>query len=298
MSDLLSSIRRTPYQSLASFLILFFALLLMIFVFNLTGFFSGILSYVETRPQVIAYFNVGTSEKNILTLKKTIEKSGKASEVVYISQDKALKIYKELNSDNPLLLEMVSANILPASLEVYATKPEYLSEISHFLDKEQIVEEVSFQENIVDRLLTLTTILRRTAAGLAIFLVFISIMVLMTTTAFKIALKKEEIDLMQLLGATKFYVRKPFLIEGVFFGFISATTAFVIFYALYALFLPFLSSYLTGIPALSFYGLSNLGLFVFPPSLLFIALSYILAVFFGITIGLIGNYLSTSKYIR
>ncbi len=298
MKEVLNSIRRTPYQSLASFLILFFALFLTIFVFYLTSFFSSILSYVETRPQVIAYFDVDATEKNILELKKNIEKSGKSSEVVYISQDKALKIYKELNSDNPLLLEMVSANILPASLEVYATKPEYLAEISKFLDDEQIVEEVSFQENIVDRLLTLTTILRRGALFLSGFLVLISIVVLMTTTAFKIALKKDEIDLMQLLGATTFYVRKPFLVEGMIFGFVSASVAFGVFYLLYALMFPFLSSYLTGIPSLSFYSLDSYGLSVFPPSIFFIVLSYLFTVIFGITIGLIGNYLSTSKYIR
>lgn len=298
MKDLFSSIRRTPYQSLASFLILFFALFLSIFVFNLTSFFNGILSYVESRPQVIAYFEAETNEKSILALKENIEKSGKAADVIYVSQEQALEIYKKLNSDNPLLLEMVSANILPASLEVYATRPEYLEEISSFLDKEPIVDEVSYQQNIVDRLLTLTTLLRRGSFLMAAFLVFISIIVLMSTSAFKIALKKDEIDLMQLLGATKFYIRKPFLSEGVFFGFIAASAAFIMFYLSYFLMLPFMSSYLTGIPSLQFYSLGQYGFFVFPPSLLFIALSYVLSILFGMILGFIGNWLSTSKYIK
>ena len=69
-----------------------------------------------------------------------------------MSKDEALQIYKDLNKNNPLLLEMVTAEILPASLEVYATKPEYLSEIAEFLKKQQGIDEVVFQKNIVDKL--------------------------------------------------------------------------------------------------------------------------------------------------
>ncbi|MFQ5451939.1 MAG: cell division protein FtsX [Candidatus Paceibacterota bacterium] len=298
MKEVIKSIHRAPYQSLASFLVLFTTLFMTLFVFNLTSFFSGILSYVETRPQVIAYFDVNAKEKDILKLKSTLEKSQKISSVTYISQQDALKIYKELNKDNPLLLEMVSANILPASVEVYAQKPEYLSEIAKFLQKESIVDEVNFQKTIVDRLLTLTTILRRLSLGLSSFLIFISIVVMMTTTAFKIALKKEEIDLLQLLGASQWYIRKPFLIEGALFGFVSATLAFALFYGVYLYFNPFLSSYLTGIQKLPFFSLGSYGLFVYPPSISYIAASYFLAATFGVAIGLIGNMLATSKYIK
>ena len=68
------------------------------------------------------------------------------------------------------------------------------------------------------------------SAGIFAFLMFTSIVVLVTTTAFKIALKKDEIELLGLLGASKFYIRKPFLEEGIFFGLVSGTLAFATFY--------------------------------------------------------------------
>lgn len=292
-----NSIRRTPYQSLASFLILFFTLLLTLFFFNLTSFFNGILQYVESKPQVTVYFETSTEEKDISTIRKEIQDTGKVQTMKYISKQDALQIYQGLNKDNPLLLEMVSADILPASLEIYAKEPQFLVDIANKLKDKVGVDEVVFQRDIIDKLLTLTTLLRRVSVAILAFLLVIAFIVLMTTAAFKIALKKDEIELLQFLGASKFYVRKPFLFEGLIFGWVSATLAFLIFYGIYFYFAPFLQSYLTGIDKLEFFNLGNYNLYVWPASVNFILLSYGITVTFGMLIGFIGNYLSTSKYI-
>ncbi len=298
MNEIITSIRRTPYQSLASFLILFFTLFLSLFFFNLTSFFNGILSYVETRPQVTVYFQNQTKESDIFKLRDSVVSSGKTQSVKYISKEDALKIYRDLNKNNPLLLEMVTADILPASLEIYASKPEYLAQIAEYLKKQPGVDEVIFQKDIVNKLISLTTGLRRVSLFVLLFLLLIAFIVLMTTTAFKIALKKEEIELLHLLGASNMYIRKPFLYEGMLFGLASGTLAFAIFYLIFLYFFPFLSSYFTGIPSLSFYWLGNFGLYVWPPSAYFLLLSYVITVLFGSLIGFVGNYLSTSKYIK
>lgn len=298
MKTFIQSIKRTPYQSLASFMILYFTLFMTVFFFTLTSFFSSMLSYVETRPQVTVYFESTTQLEQINQLKQAILQSQKAESIKYVSREEALKIYKtSISRDEPQLQELVSAETLPASLEISAKKPVYLKEIAEFLQKQPGVDEVVFQKNIVDRLHTLTTVLRAIAMGIFAFLLFTSIIVLITTTAFKIALKKDEIELLDLLGASKFYIRKPFLQEGMMFGLVSGTLAFATFFGTFFALKPFLSSYLRGIPDLSFYGLNHLQLFVWPPSLAFIALSYVLTVAFGIIIGLLGNYFATSKYI-
>lgn len=298
MREIITSIKRAPYQSFASFLILFFTLFLAVFLFNLTTFFNGILSFVETKPQVTVYFESETKESTIGSIKQQLVATGKVSQAKYTSKQEALKIYKDLNKNNPLLLEMVSADILPASLEIYANKVGDLPEIAEQLKKVSGVDEVVFQRDVVDKLLSLTTMLRRVSIFLLLFLIIIVFIVLMTTTAFKIALKKDEIELMRLLGASHQYVRWPFLKEGVFFGFASGTAAFIIYYLIILILSPFFSSYLSGIPSLEFAGLGNYGLYVWPPSALFILLSYILTVVAGMGIGFFGNYLSTSKYIK
>ena len=298
MNEIFKSIRRTPYQSLGSFSILLFTLFLFLFFFNLTSFFHSMLSYVETRPQVIVYFKGNVKEDAILRIKGDLERSGRTSSVAYVSQKEALQIYKDLNQDNPLLLEMVSAQILPASLEVFAKKPEYLADIAREFQNVETVDEVNYQEVIVEKLVTLTTVLRQVAIGLFAMLVFISMTVLLTTTAFKISVKRDEIEVLRLIGASKWYIRKPFLLEGILFGFTSGTLAFLIFYGFFYYISPFLAAYLTGIPPLVFFDMGWLNLFVYPPTLEFIALTYILVVSFGVSIGFIGNYIATNKYIK
>ncbi len=298
MKTFLSLFKRTPYQSFASIVILFFTLLLALFFFNIVSFFYGVLSYVETRPQVIAYFKVETPEDKVMEIKQQIEKSGKTSSVVYVSKKQALEIYKGLNKDNPLLVEMVSADILPASLEIFAKKPEYLGQIAEYLDKQPAIDEVNYQKDIVDRLLTITQVLRQVSIFVFVFLILITIIVLMTTTAFKIAVKKDEIELMQLLGASKWYVRKPFLIEGILFGVIASSIAFLFFFGVVFYIKPYLSNYLLGIPPLPFLSFGNIGMTVWPPTAGYVLANYAGIVLFGGTIGLIGNYIATSKYIK
>lgn len=298
MRGFLSSIRRTPYQSFASVLILFFTLLLALLFFNLISFFYGVLSYVETRPQVIAYFKVETPENKTLEIKRQIEKSGKTSSVVYVSKKDALEIYKDLNKDDPLLIEMVSADILPAAIEIYAKKPEYLSQIAQYLNNQPQVDEVNYQRDIVERLLSVTSALRQISVFVFVFLISITIIVLMTTTAFKIAVKKDEIELMQLLGASNWYIRKPFIVEGILFGIFSSTLAFTFFFGIFAYIKPYLANYLQGIPALPFLSYSDFGLNVWPPSWEYIILNYVGIALFGGLIGLIGNYIASSKYIK
>lgn len=298
MKNIIVSIKRTPYQSLATLLILFLTLFLTLFFFNLLSFFYGILGYIETRSQVIVYFQTQTPESEILKIEKNLITSGKTLSVKYVSQKEALKIYQELNKDNPLLLEMVSADILPASLEINAKKPEYLLEIAEFLKKQPGVDEVQFQKEIINQILNINQTLRQISLFLFVYLTATSFLVIITTTAFKISLKKDEIELLRLLGASKFYVQAPFLLEGVFFGFVSSLFSFIFFYGLFLYLQPFFSSYFFGIPKISFFHLEDYHLYVWPPSNEYLIFSFSLLSFFGILIGFIGNYLATSKYIK
>src|SRR3990167_6840727 len=204
MNEIFTSIRRTPHQSLAAFLILFFTLFLSTLMLLSLSFLYGLLGYVETKPQVTVYFQTSTNQDQIFKIRSKLMNSGKVMSIKYISKEDAFKIYKQLNKDNPLLLEMVTADILPASLEIYAKKPAFLPELADFLKKEAGVDEVNFQKDILDRLLTLTDILRKTTIIFFSFLMFLPILVLTTTSLFKISLKKDEIELLRLLGASNF----------------------------------------------------------------------------------------------
>src|SRR3989339_601162 len=183
MREIISSIKRTPYQSLTAFLVLLLTLFLSLILFVSLSFINSGLSYLETRPQVTIYFQTKTPENDIFKVRDELSASGKVSSIKYISQKEAFNIYKDMNKDNPLLLEMVTSDILPPSLEVYAKKPSFLPEIAEFLNKQNGVDEVQYQ--------------------------------------------KDDIELLQLIGASKKYIRAPYIKEGLFLGNLAATISFV-----------------------------------------------------------------------
>ena len=167
--------------------------------------------------------------------------SGKVLNIKYLSKNDAFNIYKQLNKDNPLLLEMVSADILPPSLEIYAKKPIFLPEIAEYLKKQGDIEEVQYEKDIIDKLLVLTNTIRMSALIFFSYLILMSIVVLTTMILFKIALKESEITLLKLIGATNFYIRKPYILESLFLGITASTLSFSIFLLLFSTSINFYS---------------------------------------------------------
>ncbi len=297
MRDIMTSIRRTPYQSLSAFLILFFTLFLSSMLFVSLTFLYGTLGYLETKPQVTVYFQNKALENQIFKVRDELMSSGKVSNIKYISKNEAFNIYKQLNKDNPLLLEMVSAEILPPSLEIYAKKPIYLPEIAEYLKKQGDIDEVQYEKDIVDKLLILTNTIRKTALIFFSYLILMSIVVLTTTILFKIALKESEITLLKLIGATNFYIRKPYIMESLFLGTTASILSFSIF-SLITLYLnPFLQSYLKGVTSLSV-NIFNYPLTVWPLNPLFFGIVFVSSLIFGAVIASVASYIATNKYLK
>lgn len=296
MRDFLISIKRTPFQSAASFLVLFFSLFLTFFLLFSLAFFEGILAYLETRPQIIAYFQPKTNENEIFKIRDELVSSGKVLSINYTNQKEAFENYKKMNQDNPLLLEMVSADILPPSLEIYAKKPIFLPQIAEYLKKQPSIDEVQFQKDILDRLLTLTSILRKISLTFFIYLFLMTTTVLITITHFKIALKKEEIEILNLLGASYSYIRRPFLKEAFFMAIFASIFAFSIILAILFYFQPFLNSYLKGISSLSL-NILNFNLLIWPINWIFLSITFLVTSLFGVFVSLFSTFLATKKYL-
>jgi len=297
MKEIFKSIKRTPYQSLAGFLVLFFSLFLsLVLIFSLS-FTNSLLNYLETRPQVTVYFQPKTPENHIFQIRDELANSGKVLSINYISQQEAFNIYKNLNKDNPLLLEMVSADILPPSLEIYAKKPMFLPEIAEYLKKQTDVDEVQYQKDLVDRLLNLTGILRKTFLVFFSYLILMSVVVLTTTTSFKIALKKDEIELMKLIGASNSFIRRPYLNESLFMATIASILAFLVLLGLIFPNYIYIKNYLTGVPELSL-DLSITKITIWPFNLVFFFLLFIIILLFSCFIAILSTYLATKKYLK
>lgn len=96
---------------------------------------------VNQAPAVTVYFKLDASEKDIESIISELESNTYIRSVEYITRDEAFNSYKDLNKDNPLLLEMVSPEVLPESLEIYVSDIREISSIQESLLQNPIVEE-------------------------------------------------------------------------------------------------------------------------------------------------------------
>lgn len=286
--------RRSPYQAMAAILTMFLTLLLagLFFLASTASYF--ILQYFEGKPQITVYFQDKASEDVIQKLEKELAATGKTASTTYISKDDALAIYREQNKNDPLLLEMVTADILPASLEVSATDLNLLSDLEAVIKAAEGVEEVVYQRDVVETLIAWTNAIRWVGGSLAGLLAVDSILIVMTIIGMKIAIKKQEVEILNLVGASPWYIRAPFLLEGGLYGLFGAGIAMVIIAGLALWLYPFLLGFLGVIPAIG-------GVLGAPGSTAFLLSAF---GFFGglaltgFLLGSIGSLVAVGRYLK
>ncbi|MFZ2199407.1 MAG: permease-like cell division protein FtsX [Microgenomates group bacterium] len=217
-NTVLKHMRRSPYQSLAAiFMTTITFFIVSVFALVVLGAHS-MLTYFESRPQVTAFFKDDALSSEVELLKSTITSTVVVDNTKYISKDDALEIYKKQNADNPLLLEMVTADILPASLEVSAKNASDLETIAGIMQKQNYVEEVVFQKDVIDTLRKWVSGIRTTGIVLSTLLILASLTTIIIILGLKFTARKTEINTLSLLGATSWYIRSPFVTEGVIYG--------------------------------------------------------------------------------
>ena len=279
------NIRRSPYQAFAAvFVMALTFLFISFFTFLLYGSTKAI-SYFESRPQVTAFFRNEVKTEDINDLKNDLMATNKVASIKFVSKEDALKIYREQNKDDPLLLELVTADILPASLEISTTKIEDLSAINSMLKDSPKVSEVVFQKDVVSVLTSWTNALRSIGLGLIIVLSLVSIFIMVIIIGVKISQKKQDIEIMRLIGAGGWYIRWPFIFEGIFYGSVGALLGWLISSGAIWYATPFLSSFLKGIP-------------IFPLPLIFIFGLLGIEIIVAVVLGTLASFLAVLRYLK
>lgn len=279
------NIRRSPYQALSAIVIMTLTFLVIsFFAFLLTG-SSKIVSYFESKPQVTAFFRNEAKQSDINNLENKLKESEKVSSVKFVSKKEALAIYKEQNKNDPLLLDLVTADILPSSLEISTHKIEDLSPISETLKSSSIVSEVIFQKDVVSTLTAWTSALRKIGIASIVILSLVSIFLILTIIGIKISQKRGDIHIMRLIGAGPWYIRWPFIFEGVFYAVVGAFTGWVLSTVSLLLATPFLSDFLRGIPIL-------------PVSPIFLLALLFGELIFAAVLGAFSSYLAVLRYLK
>jgi cell division transport system permease protein len=286
----LKTITRDGEIFLTSVSILFIAISLISFLFIFRKTSQFLISSLKEKADVSVYFKEDTPEEEILKIKEEISKNPEFK-VDFVSKEEALKEFERRHKENPTLMEAlkeIGENPFLASLSIKTKEPVKYEELLSFLrEKEEIIEKIDYSERkpLIERIFSLSRNLEKGGILISLILVLISVFVVFNTTRLSINNFKEEISIQKLVGASNWFIRGQFLVQGLFAGILSA---------LFSLLTVFLTSYFLS-PKLSvlFEGLnlfeifsSNLGILI------------LIQFFAGILLGTIPTIIAIRRFLK
>ncbi|MFZ4385000.1 MAG: permease-like cell division protein FtsX [Chloroflexota bacterium] len=177
---------------------------------------------LEQKVNVIAYLKEDVDDETGEALRDRIGTVGSVVETDYLSRAAAMARLREQLADRAELLNMVSGNPLPASVEVRVRDASEVRKVAEILRAEQSVDEVAVPEDAVDSLVRLAQAARFGGAFTIIGFAGVTVVVIGNTIRLAVYARRQEIELMRLVGATDWFIRWPFVIEGMLYGIVGA----------------------------------------------------------------------------
>jgi cell division transport system permease protein len=210
---------RNTWMTFASISAVTFTLLLLgvflLLAYNVQEFSKQMESQVEMNVLI----KDGTQRNDILELEKQIKNLPNIGQVSFVSKEQGLQDLKAKLKDNAeLLTGLEQENPLPDKFVVKAQNPLDTSKIAAKIQAFPMVDKVNYGADTVDKLFTMTKLVRNTGAVFVIGLSFTALFLISNTIKITIFARRREIEIMKLVGATNGFIRWPFLIEGLLIG--------------------------------------------------------------------------------
>ncbi len=289
---------RSGYVSIASILVMVVTLSVIGSVLFASAILNATMQELRDKVDINVYFLTTAPEDDILSLKTKIEALPEVQKVDYMSREQSLENFKTKHENDQITLQALDElgdNPLGAALNIKAKEPSQYEGIANFLNQEnilgsggsKIIDKINYFENktTIDRLSKIINATEKLGITLALSLVFVSIVITFNTIRLAIFISKEEISVMQLVGASKNYVRGPFVVTGVLVGLVSGFLTLLLFWP---------ASYFLGGITENFF--INLNIFDYFRENLF-QISYII-LGSGVGIGALSSYLAVRRYLK
>jgi len=231
--EALLSFRRSALMSMATILSIT-TILIIVGVFLLISINSSLfLKNIESQLEIVVYLEDNISQAELNNLKSNITSIDGIKEVKFVSKEEAYqRLSKDLGEQKDIL-SAIEVNPLPASFEIQVKDPKMIEQIANQIDKFKKVEEVEYGRETAEKLLNFTYIFRRAGMLLLALLIFASILIISNIIKITVYARRNEIEIMSLAGATSWFIKWPFIIEGFLQGFISAIFSIIILYNFY-----------------------------------------------------------------
>ena len=198
-------------------------------------------------------------DADIADLQHRLQVNSHIKNVKYVSKEEALSIYKKATSDNPLLGQLVSPSIFPASLEFSVTDLSFAQSTIDELKGENVVDSVGFTaalggetslNDVIGRLKTVTTYVRIGGIVFVGLLAITSLVVLLVITSMRVVGRRDEVEILNLIGATKGFIRSPIVIEAFIYTLFGVVLGWAIAFIAILYLAPTVVAYFGEIPIL------------------------------------------------
>ncbi|MFC1721587.1 cell division protein FtsX [Patescibacteria group bacterium] len=242
---------RNIWLSVATTVIMIVTLFIISVIVMLNMLASAAIDEVQNKVDLTVYFRNDAAEERILEVRTQVLNLNTVETTNYISKDEALEQFKKEHEGDEVILESLNVlgdNPLEPALVVKANETENYAEISAFLESDKfndVISKVNFEDNrqLIEKLLNITDNIRKGGLVVGIIFVIIAVLVVFNTVRLAIYTHKEEIGIMKLVGATNWFVRGPFILEGVVYGLIGAFATLLLLYPILQAASPRVSSF-------------------------------------------------------
>ncbi|OGZ33067.1 MAG: hypothetical protein A2V69_03960 [Candidatus Portnoybacteria bacterium RBG_13_40_8] len=289
----LTNFWRNGWLSTATVSIMTLTLLVITVLLMLNVVANVVLANLQNKIDISVYFKLETHEEEILQVKSQLERLEEVKDVSYVSQNEALIRFKEKHQDNPVLLqslEELEFNPLEASLNIKARQANQYASINQFLESvyyKDLIDKVNYMQNkdIIEKLNKIVVDVKTGGLGLSALLALIVFLVTFNSIRLAIYSSREEINVMKLVGASKWFIRGPFFVEGVLYGLVATIVTILILYPLFYFLSPKISGFLPIGDVFSYFKVNLLSFFL-------------LLLGIGVILGGFSTMIAVRKYLK
>lgn len=284
------NIRRNRMFSLASIGTMTACLFLFgIFYFVLSN-FQYMVKSAESFVGITTFFEEGISEEEIADLLIAIRARTEVESCRYVSAEEAWEEYREKYLSEELASTFGEDNPLENSayFEIYLKDVEQQKTLVSHLENLPGIRKVNNSEEVAESLSGFNKAIAYISGAIIIILLGVAAFLISTTVTMGISVRKQEISIMKLIGASDFFIRAPFVVEGIIIGIIGACIPLVFLYLLYYQIINYITGKFTSVfHSLNFLPIQNIFQLLIPISL-----------GIGIGIGFIGSYLTVKRQLQ
>lgn len=231
IKETFTSLKRNSLMSIASISTVALSILVLGMFLTMVLNVNNLASHLENQVQVTIYMEDSASAEQLKQMEKVLRSTPGIVKVTPRTKEQALADFKKrLGEQQKLLAALGEDNPFPASFEIQVDNPERIPQLVPQFQQMPGVETAKFGQEVVEHLFQLTRVLRIGGVLLIILLAIATLFIISNTIRITVFARRQEVNIMKYVGATDWFIRWPFLLEGMIMGFVGALIASVALY--------------------------------------------------------------------